>query len=105
MVWRLYGNEYDLSNFIDKHPGGREVLLRTNNEGDLTVMFETYHAFSNKDQLRKHLDLYKIGSYDSSNDIAYDFSLYKKLVMQVKESALTALPAASDRRSENVDVP
>ena len=48
MPWVIYGNEYDLSNFIDQHPGGKDILLKTKDMGDITALFESYHAFSDK---------------------------------------------------------
>ena len=26
-VWRIHGRDYDLTSFVDEHPGGDEVLL------------------------------------------------------------------------------
>lgn len=36
---------YDVSKFLDRHPGGRDMLLMAAGR-DVTVVFETYHAFS-----------------------------------------------------------
>jgi cytochrome b involved in lipid metabolism len=49
MTWSIYGNKYDLTPFIDKHPGGKEILQKTKDMGDITPLFESYHAFSNKE--------------------------------------------------------
>ena len=37
----VHGNVYDLSNFIDKHPGGYDVLNGAG--GDVTELFEFSH--------------------------------------------------------------
>ena len=52
-MWSINGNYYDLSNFIDKHPGGKDILLKTRGEEDITALFETYHAFSNNTHIYK----------------------------------------------------
>ncbi|MGV2341722.1 MAG UNVERIFIED_CONTAM: cytochrome b5 domain-containing protein [Planctomycetaceae bacterium] len=55
--------------FIDKHPGGKEILEKTKDMGDITPLFESYHAFSNKEHIRKHLEEYKIeGSLGNTRD-------------------------------------
>jgi cytochrome b involved in lipid metabolism len=28
---------------MEKHPGGKDILLRAKNEQDITCLFETYH--------------------------------------------------------------
>ena len=81
MTWSIYENKYDLIPFIDKHPGGKEILQKTKDMGDITPLFESYHAFSNKDSLRKHLEHYKI---EGSSESSYDFKLYDELSHRIK---------------------
>ncbi|KAK3742762.1 hypothetical protein QZH41_018975, partial [Actinostola sp. cb2023] len=45
---------YDVTKFIDRHPGGRDVLLMAAGR-DVTMVFESYHAFSEK--APKYVDL------------------------------------------------
>ena len=52
MSWTLYAIKYDLTEFIDKHPGGKDSLVKTRDMGDVTALFESYHAFSNKSSLK-----------------------------------------------------
>ena len=59
-LWNLYGKQYDLTSFLEKHPGGKDVLLRTIGEKDSTVLFETYHAFSKKADIVQWLQKYEI---------------------------------------------
>ena len=53
MSWTIYGNKYDLTEFIDKHPGGKDILVKTKDMGDVTPLFETYHDFSNKSSIKE----------------------------------------------------
>ena len=81
MTWSIYGNKYDLTPFIDKHPGGKEILQKTKDMGDITPLFESYHTFSNKEHIRKHLEDYKI---EGSSESSYDFKLYDELSNRIK---------------------
>jgi hypothetical protein len=47
MAWLIHGQEYDLSDFVDRHPGGKESILLGRGR-DCTAMFESYHAFTNQ---------------------------------------------------------
>lgn len=78
MVWTLYGKDYDLSEFINHHPGGKEILLRTDNQGDLTALFETYHAFSDKKSIKNKLKQYELN--ENNNYKLYDFTSYNELL-------------------------
>ena len=51
--WNIYGKVYDLDNFLDKHPGGRKILELSRSERDITPLFESYHAISNLDSIKK----------------------------------------------------
>ena len=42
VLWNIYGNRYDLTNFLDKHPGGRKILELSRSDKDLTPLFESY---------------------------------------------------------------
>jgi cytochrome b involved in lipid metabolism len=42
--WRIGGKWYDLTPFLDKHPGGREILLLARDRyEDCTYVFEAHH--------------------------------------------------------------
>ena len=95
MVWNIYEKQYDLTDFLEKHPGGKDILLKCKNEKDLTAMFETYHAFSDKEKIKKMLDKFEIKSVENDNttepkkDIMkqYDFTNYNKLLQEIKSNA------------------
>ena len=84
-MWNLYGKQYDLSSFIELHPGGPEILLKTKGEKDITVLFETYHAFSNIDKIKQTLQKYLI-IHDREATETYDFTNYHKLSEKVKKT-------------------
>lgn len=84
-MWNIYGKQYDLTKFIDDHPGGSDILIKTKGERDITVLFETYHAFSNKDQIKQILNKYEIIDASSLAYVEYDFTKYNKLLEKVKK--------------------
>ena len=83
MSWTIYGNKYDLTEFIDKHPGGKDILVKTKDMGDVTPLFETYHALSNKTAIKESLEKYKI---EGTGGDTYDFTSYNALCDIIKES-------------------
>lgn len=83
-VWNIYDKSYDLTEFVDKHPGGKDILLKTKNEKDLTPLFETYHAFSDKEKIKKMLDVYEIKKEENKDYKKYDFTNYNKLLQIIK---------------------
>jgi len=46
-LWHIHGNSYDLSEFVDKHPGGRMAILSGRGR-DCTALFESYHPWNDK---------------------------------------------------------
>ncbi|CAB9497453.1 fatty acid desaturase A [Seminavis robusta] len=44
-LWWIHGNGYDLQEFVDWHPGGKEAILLGKGR-DCTALVESYHAFS-----------------------------------------------------------
>jgi len=55
-VWRVHGRDYDLSDFVDSHPGGALMLLLGKGT-DCTMLFESYHIFN---EPRKRLAKYDV---------------------------------------------
>jgi len=93
-AWSIHGEKYDLSSFIEKHPGGTQVLERANFMEDCGVMFEIYHAFSDKERIRTQLQNYLIPEKDlnqynikkpRSPIPKYDFTEHNELVKIIKE--------------------
>jgi linoleoyl-CoA desaturase len=88
-MWNIYGKKYDLTNFIQNHPGGSEILIKTKGLDDCSALFESYHAFSNIESIRKSLDKYEIleTDIDTKNEkyeYNTDFTTYHKLIEKVK---------------------
>ena len=55
-IWRVHGRDYDLSSFVDDHPGGALMLLLGRGR-DCTMFFEQYHVFN---EPRKRLATYDV---------------------------------------------
>lgn len=64
MKINIYDKKYDLTDFIDIHPGGKEILKLCEEEEDCTALFESYHAFADRDKINKMMKLYEIGDSD-----------------------------------------
>jgi len=79
----MYGKKYDLSAFQDKHPGGKYILEKTKGQKDITALFESYHAFSNIEQIKKQLATFEIPT--NKIEPYPDFTTYRKLVSNVKD--------------------
>ena len=46
-VWTIHGQDYDLSDFVNRHPGGKEAILLGRGR-DCTALFESYHPFTDQ---------------------------------------------------------
>ena len=44
-LWTIHNKRYDLSSFVDAHPGGRTAILLGRGR-DCTALFETYHSLT-----------------------------------------------------------
>eukprot|EP00055_Hartaetosiga_balthica_P007458 m.25627 g.25627 ORF g.25627 m.25627 type:complete len:465 (+) comp5784_c0_seq2:125-1519(+) len=60
-LWLVHGILYDLSSYMDKHPGGKE-WLELMRGSDCTTEFETHHP--DMDKVKKILNKYKVGQVD-----------------------------------------
>ena len=75
MSWNIYGKSYDLTEFINEHPGGSFILESTKNHHDITSLFESYHAFHKDiDSIKKILDKYEIKQSNTSIQ-KYDYTI------------------------------
>jgi len=84
-MWHLYGKHYDLHSFMQHHPGGKHILEATKGLEDITALFETYHAFSNIENVQKTLTNYEIPMIEKEIPYPYDFTNYRSLVKKMKE--------------------
>ena len=58
-IWTIHGEQYDLREFVKRHPGGSRAI-NLGRSIDCTELFETYHPFTEKH--RKVLQKYKISN-------------------------------------------
>jgi fatty acid desaturase len=63
-LWSIDGKAYDLTPFLDRHPGGRRVLELARGERDCTPSLESYHALADLDSIRKMLAKYEVKKVD-----------------------------------------
>jgi len=60
-LWYIHGKAYDLSGWLDQHPGG-SYLLRITQGTEVTTLFESYHAASLKEaSIREKLKKFEVG--------------------------------------------
>lgn len=94
MVWSIYGKKYNLDDYLTFHPGGKTILENTKGQSDVTALFETYHAFSNKEYYKKKLETYEITDSDSNfvlvgkekeKEKEYDFTSYHLLTERIRK--------------------
>ena len=68
--WKIHGKNYDLRKFVERHPGGQDIILMTQGK-DCTELFESYHTFTNKH--KQILDKYYIKDVpDYKSDFDWD---------------------------------
>ena len=46
-IWTIYGRQFDMRKFIEKHPGGKEAI-NLGRGRDCTYLVESYHPHSDK---------------------------------------------------------
>lgn len=78
------GLVYDITEFIDRHPGGREIILLAVGR-DATDLFNSYHPFTSVP--RKILTKYRIGSLATFEHPVYkpDSGFYREAAAVVKD--------------------
>ena len=59
-MWKIRKKKYNLSRFMDSHPGGRAILETCEGNDDLTMSFESYHAMSNMNKIESIMKKYEI---------------------------------------------
>lgn len=61
-MWKIRGKVYDLTNFLDIHPGGRNILESSKGRDNLTELFNRYHKNVDKTKLKEIMKKYEIHS-------------------------------------------
>jgi hypothetical protein len=59
-LWKIHGKWYDLKDYMKRHPGGEEILQQTKGQGDVSALFETYHAFSEIETLHEMISKFEV---------------------------------------------
>lgn len=78
-MWNIYGKQYNLHNYLDKHPGGKNILLACKGNDDCTAAFESYHSMVNKEKILNIMKNFEITEINdninsSKNIINKEFS-------------------------------
>jgi len=84
-AWVYIGNQvYDITTWLDRHPGGKEILLLTAGR-DISDLFVTYHPFT--DRAAEVLQKFHIGEVKSTEfpQFAPDRGFYQECRREVGE--------------------
>lgn len=85
-MWVIVNDKvYDVTDWVDKHPGGVE-LLRLVAGRDITVAFDSYHPFTNNAKLvinKYQIGLLKEGSYEFPPYLANTSGFYEEIKSEV----------------------
>jgi cytochrome b involved in lipid metabolism len=83
--WRVHNKLYNLEDFIEKHPGGRDWIQFTKGT-DITESFEASHIVGYQ-RVEKILEKYFIKDIESSRNSPYTFKddgFYKTLKRRIE---------------------
>src|SRR5437016_2101838 len=58
-MWYIHDKKYDLTEFMNHHPGGKEILEACKGKNDCTASFESYHAMCNMSKIKKLMTKYE----------------------------------------------
>jgi cytochrome b involved in lipid metabolism len=86
-LWWIHGNGYDLHDFVERHPGGREAIMLGKGR-DCTALVESYHAFSSG--LTKILEKYLVAERNKkAPQVDFFYSLLKeRVIVELKAQGL-----------------
>ncbi|XP_044758459.1 cytochrome b5-related protein-like [Coccinella septempunctata] len=97
-LWRIHDELYDLTDFIDQHPGGKEWLRMTKGT-DITEAFETYHI---QETAQKILPKYFERKAKSARNYPFTFhenGFYKTLKKRIRQE-VGKIPSKFAKQSE-----
>ncbi|CAM9743159.1 unnamed protein product [Ectocarpus sp. 4 AP-2014] len=58
-LWHIHGRHFDLTPFLDHHPGGSSILEAMKGAEDITPVFESYHALAHSAAIRQSLEKFE----------------------------------------------
>lgn len=67
MLWHIHGRVYDLRPFVERHPGGSEILLNIRGKDDLTAIFESSHVFADRARIEAIMSKYEVGTCEPTS--------------------------------------
>ena len=85
-LWTIHGQQYDLSSYIDRHPGGK-TAINLGRGRDCSALFESYHPFTSahKSLLKKHRVKTTLSSENESKDQCSGDYFYDTLKLRVSK--------------------
>ncbi|GBP72167.1 Cytochrome b5-related protein [Eumeta japonica] len=101
-LWRVHDKIYDLTPFLDKHPGGEEWLELTQGT-DITEAFETHHI---NPSVEKVLEKYYVKDASTPRNSPFTFKddgFYRTLKRAVREEIKKIPPNVSKRADLIID--
>eukprot|EP01084_Bolivina_argentea_P175004 303097_1 len=88
--WIINGKVYDLTTWINYHPGGK-TILNANRQRDCTELFETYHLMSsNETYINRQLSKYFIRNAQT-NEITNLYDWNDPLYIEMKKELKTKI--------------
>jgi hypothetical protein len=87
-LWIIHGALYDLEEFVNRHPGGKETILLGQGR-DCTALFESYHAFAKSH--RQVLETYRFSNKPQQETATATASQEDYFYLVIKERAIAAL--------------
>ena len=84
-MWNIRGKVYDLTLFINKHPGGKKILTACKGSDDLTASFESNHVMCDMKKIEKIMGKYQIGVCTPSSISLKNDGFYRTIQNRVKD--------------------
>lgn len=85
-MWSIHGKKYDLTKFLDTHPGGRVILESCKGDNDCTAAFESYHAMCDMKKIKLIMGKYEIGESEIAPMHRFDDQgFYRTVQHRVRE--------------------
>ena len=100
-MWNIYGKTYNLKEFLDKHPGGQQILELCKNEPDCTALFESYHAFCDMNKIKSIMKKYEIKTDINIRESMFNFK-YNGFYNTCKRDVIKTL--GYDRKKSKSDI-
>jgi hypothetical protein len=76
-MWFIWGHTYDLRPFLNKHPGGA-LVLRQCQGMECTALFESYHAVSDREKVKRVMAFYQVASCSQVQKLDFSLSQVEK---------------------------